>query len=516
MAAPASKSQPADWEAHRQMITDLYRGGHTQAEIQKRLETKAGFEVSIKQLEYRLKVWGLRKNITKPEYQHIQNQLLKRASEGGKNAAVYLNGVLVEPKKLKRSLRRYGSMEPSASEGGQPAEIEEQVSSTKDIIIMTPSRSPEPSTRNLLTSPNATNGSPNVSSTSIDLINSEERGKRRPMATTMPGRKRRRGTSRSSSPELQELGLGKGRRGRTVSEIMQKYACPFAKYKPETNVVCWNINRQNLAGVKEHLKRFHFGGILPPAVRHAKTWDETFDSIAPEWGSQARPTPYVDLTEIYQRYVGPSTSKRDDAFVNVQSLQEGEPITSVVTIDMPITDTPPSRSTSLEQPMVSWSTPSAEGRHSVTSSHSNPHRYVPGTLPRTTSGNPSTTMLSGSDTESLQAHWQPYSDYGADPEFQDRVDESSLRDFFSNSLRRSQPLSHPPSLGQVALGTEGTTMDPIREEMARLKADVIALKTQNSVLKQRVATLNEKLEEMTEERDVWKRQYLQYAKSNRR
>ncbi|KAK6339747.1 hypothetical protein TWF718_009141 [Orbilia javanica] len=110
------------------------------------------------------------------------------------------------------------------------------------------------------------------------------------------------------------------RRPSNLKSLGRRYACPFAKANPDNHVTCWTINRQNLAGVKEHLKRFHFGGTLPQDIRAARTWDDVFDCIAPEWGNNPRPSPYVDMLDIFQRSVrpGPANSTSSSAMEGVQ------------------------------------------------------------------------------------------------------------------------------------------------------------------------------------------------------
>ncbi|KAF3923224.1 hypothetical protein ABW20_dc0110601 [Dactylellina cionopaga] len=97
----------------------------------------------------------------------------------------------------------------------------------------------------------------------------------------------------------------RNRRSSNLKSLGKRYACPFAKAQPDNHVTCWTINRQNLAGVKEHLKRFHFGGVLPSDIRAARSWNEVFDVIAPDWGNKPRPSPYVDMLDIFQRSVRP-------------------------------------------------------------------------------------------------------------------------------------------------------------------------------------------------------------------
>ncbi|KAF3913913.1 hypothetical protein ABW21_db0205361 [Orbilia brochopaga] len=135
MAAPRLR---AEWEEYHQIIADMYRRGNTQADIQKRLETEYGFIVNVKQIEYRLKAWGVRKNITKAEYRFIGDAVKKRSYEDGKETDIYLNDVPVSKKKLKRNIPRYQGKTPqSASPGPSTVPV-------NDIAIVTPPGSPTP------------------------------------------------------------------------------------------------------------------------------------------------------------------------------------------------------------------------------------------------------------------------------------------------------------------------------------------------------------------------------------
>ncbi|KAF3924404.1 hypothetical protein AA313_de0205690 [Arthrobotrys entomopaga] len=116
-------------------------------------------------------------------------------------------------------------------------------------------------------------------------------------------KKKKREEEESDESEGNNRKGPRNRRPSNLRSLGRRYACPFAKAEPDTNVTCWTINRQNLAGVKEHLKRFHFGGLLPSDIRAARTWDEVFDVIAPDWGNRPRPSPYVDMLDIFQRSV---------------------------------------------------------------------------------------------------------------------------------------------------------------------------------------------------------------------
>lgn len=73
-------------------------------------------------------------------------------------------------------------------------------------------------------------------------------------------------------------------------------ACPFAKADPGRNehARCLFIRRKNLSGIKEHLKRCHFGNTLPRDIRAARSWDEVFDICNPNWHPTERPNPYFE------------------------------------------------------------------------------------------------------------------------------------------------------------------------------------------------------------------------------
>ncbi|KAF3175833.1 hypothetical protein TWF788_008302 [Orbilia oligospora] len=133
-------------------------------------------------------------------------------------------------------------------------------------------------------------------------------------------KKGRRDDDDSEESEGSRRPNNRPRRPSNLKSLGKRYACPFAKANPDNHVTCWTINRQNLAGVKEHLKRFHFGGTLPSDIRAARTWDDVFDCIAPDWGNNPRPSPYVDMLDIFQRSVrpNPANSTGSSAMEGVQ------------------------------------------------------------------------------------------------------------------------------------------------------------------------------------------------------
>ncbi|KAJ6256786.1 hypothetical protein Dda_8653 [Drechslerella dactyloides] len=96
---------------------------------------------------------------------------------------------------------------------------------------------------------------------------------------------------------------GNGRRPKKLKttgdlrSLNGQLACPFAKAHPGRHLNCLLIGRKDLSGVKEHLKRNHFGRRLPDDIREAKTWGQVFDICNPEWKGP-RPSQYFDALEI--------------------------------------------------------------------------------------------------------------------------------------------------------------------------------------------------------------------------
>ncbi|EGX49030.1 hypothetical protein AOL_s00079g251 [Orbilia oligospora ATCC 24927] len=77
-----------------------------------------------------------------------------------------------------------------------------------------------------------------------------------------------------------------------IRDILRRFACPYAAGKPDEHPGCQMINRQNLSGLKEHVKRKHFNNVLPKELRIAKNWNEVFLYCHQDW-SGAIPSPYI-------------------------------------------------------------------------------------------------------------------------------------------------------------------------------------------------------------------------------
>ncbi|KAK6349251.1 hypothetical protein TWF730_010002 [Orbilia blumenaviensis] len=80
-----------------------------------------------------------------------------------------------------------------------------------------------------------------------------------------------------------------------INSLGSRLACPFSKGKPSSHLSCALIGRQDLAGVKEHLKRNHFNKKLPQEIRNCKTWEQVFLVCNPTWGLKAIPSRFLDI-----------------------------------------------------------------------------------------------------------------------------------------------------------------------------------------------------------------------------
>ncbi|KAF3208292.1 hypothetical protein TWF192_002815 [Orbilia oligospora] len=86
----------------------------------------------------------------------------------------------------------------------------------------------------------------------------------------------------------------------SAQEINQRLACPFAKGDPTTHERCLFVHRRDLPGVREHLKRNHFGGTVPPEIRQARTWSQIFLVCNPNWPNHCPiPSPHLDVSHIH-------------------------------------------------------------------------------------------------------------------------------------------------------------------------------------------------------------------------
>ncbi|KAF3165527.1 hypothetical protein TWF225_002168 [Orbilia oligospora] len=91
-----------------------------------------------------------------------------------------------------------------------------------------------------------------------------------------------------------------------LNSLGSRLACPFAKGRPSSHLACALIGRQDLAGVKEHLKRNHFEKKLPPEIRACRRWDQVFRVCITDWDDRNPiPSPYLSIGfEILRPVIG--------------------------------------------------------------------------------------------------------------------------------------------------------------------------------------------------------------------
>ncbi|KAF3918572.1 hypothetical protein AA313_de0200649 [Arthrobotrys entomopaga] len=96
----------------------------------------------------------------------------------------------------------------------------------------------------------------------------------------------------------------KTKRG-SIRSLNGQLACPFAKADPTTHLNCIMIGRKDLSGVKEHVRRNHFTqtSTTPSELLVAKTWDAVFDFCNPQWSPRPRPSPCVDMLELFMNFL---------------------------------------------------------------------------------------------------------------------------------------------------------------------------------------------------------------------
>ncbi|KAJ5698594.1 hypothetical protein N7462_000599 [Penicillium macrosclerotiorum] len=119
-----------DWHDFREIIEQLYRNDQLKLRDVKRImEKDYNFYASEKQYKDRLAAWHVRKNIKAKEVQLMIRKQEKRAARG-KQTAFRVNGQQVDPKRIARFVRRYGTTWDQGKESERPS----------------PRASPEPST----------------------------------------------------------------------------------------------------------------------------------------------------------------------------------------------------------------------------------------------------------------------------------------------------------------------------------------------------------------------------------
>ncbi|KAF3932497.1 hypothetical protein ABW19_dt0209087 [Dactylella cylindrospora] len=110
----AKRLTDADWQEYRELIEDLYcNHGVTQSALRDRLKEVHGFDVNRRQLEHRLKEWGIFKNVKECDYRLAHQQIAVRfIADPKKPTHVTLGGVTISKKKLTRARKRYRIKKP--------------------------------------------------------------------------------------------------------------------------------------------------------------------------------------------------------------------------------------------------------------------------------------------------------------------------------------------------------------------------------------------------------------------
>lgn len=65
------------------------------------------------QLEFKIKQWQFRKNLTPKAWAFVAHEIRKRKREGKDESQVWCSGVLLPAKKVNKALSRYGKRPPS-------------------------------------------------------------------------------------------------------------------------------------------------------------------------------------------------------------------------------------------------------------------------------------------------------------------------------------------------------------------------------------------------------------------
>ncbi|KAJ5210057.1 hypothetical protein N7491_009869 [Penicillium cf. griseofulvum] len=139
-----------DWHEYREIIEQLYRNDQLKLRDVKRImERDYKFFASEKQYKDRLAAWHVRKNIKAKEVHLMLRKQQKRAAQG-KQTAFRVNGQNVDPKRIARFVRRYGTSWDT-NRGKEP-ETEPQSPEPQTPSDMT-CYTPEPTDEHSVTTP---------------------------------------------------------------------------------------------------------------------------------------------------------------------------------------------------------------------------------------------------------------------------------------------------------------------------------------------------------------------------
>ncbi|KAH7371173.1 ankyrin repeat-containing domain protein [Pyrenochaeta sp. MPI-SDFR-AT-0127] len=97
----------ADWNRHKENIRQLYCIEQKKLQcVREEMKHRHGFNTTKSQYEKYFKRWKFRKSLTKEEWTPVRHKVNARKREG-KESDVYLEGVLMPAKKVKRGIGRY-------------------------------------------------------------------------------------------------------------------------------------------------------------------------------------------------------------------------------------------------------------------------------------------------------------------------------------------------------------------------------------------------------------------------
>ncbi|KXH41208.1 hypothetical protein CSIM01_03414 [Colletotrichum simmondsii] len=142
MASSRKRYSDEEWLQHRAEIQRMFLNESASFnEIMRNLE-EDGFPVTKSQLEYKLRVWGLRRRIPKNKteilWQYIGHRLDKRESQGKLSEVIY-EGKVIVPAKVKKERSRYQTTSLVKYHQGP---ISPQTPAEFNILICTPERQP--------------------------------------------------------------------------------------------------------------------------------------------------------------------------------------------------------------------------------------------------------------------------------------------------------------------------------------------------------------------------------------
>ncbi|KAG8163991.1 hypothetical protein KVR01_005909 [Diaporthe batatas] len=112
------RSSAIDWEALKPEILRLLSAGQSRKQVIEEV-SRNGRSITKSQLEYRLKCWGQRTNLTEQAWRYTSHKVQKRARDK-KKSAVFFNGALIPETKVRKETRRHDRPTLFPSPGDSP------------------------------------------------------------------------------------------------------------------------------------------------------------------------------------------------------------------------------------------------------------------------------------------------------------------------------------------------------------------------------------------------------------